>query len=436
MDIPPLDYKTMLREAKKLESASVPHRSDDSEGWNSLCLHGIEAKKTLSSDKYGYLTEEETPFKWTWASKKAPVTTNYLKKLIALGYYSSVYRIRFMYLKPGGFIKFHQDREEERKSMGPLNIALNMPHHCYWLFEEWGSVPFREGTGFAVDISNRHGLWNFSNETRIHIIIHGVYGDEYYKTIKRSVDIGIRKALVHKRKPPPLSEESISPNKKKSMSSDLEPAFLLWLKNHEVEDPELFRITSNITRHFYMLRRKRKNTVFYSHTSLNYLLSKSYEDGKPWAVVMVPGNVLKEGFYEAVKNLISRADSDVFMFAHIIDRKERWFGLHHQCFIVNLSLWDQIGRPPFIKKATGAIPVPKVIRSLENIHDDYTPVYLKPGYQTTTQHPRVTGWHWIQKILEAGLRIENFPQEIREKKLFLYPEQNQETLLRALNPTL
>ena len=427
MDIPAFDWKTMLQEARNLESHSVPHRSDDSQGWNSLCLHGIDAKKTLSCDKYGYLNEEQTPYRWTRVSEKAPVTTDYLKDLINRNYFSKVYRIRFMYLKPGGFIKFHRDREEDRKSLGPLNIALNMPEKCYWLFKEWGQVPFKPGTGLAVDVSNQHGVWNFSEETRIHIIIHGIYGEEYYKTIKRSAEKKLKEKSLDFFQTKEKSDSD--PVSKKEDRSRI--TYLMWLQNYEIKSPELLRITSKITEHFLRLRSSDVIDLDFG-IDLTNLLSRAYDKGGKWSFVMTPGNLLKDNFYKSVKTLLSKADPNVFMFAHLMDRKKRWFGIHPQCFIVNLSLWNQTGRPPLIKKVNEKIHLPKVIRSRENIHDDYTPTYLIPGEGVTEEKPEIFGWHWIKKALESGLRIENIPLEIRKKKLFLYPEQNQENLLKCL----
>ncbi len=427
MDIPTFDWRTMLQEAKNLQLRSVPHRSSDSQGWNSLCLHGLDAQKTLSCDRYGYLNEKQTPYKWTWASEKAPVTTCYLKYLVSHDYFSEIYRIRFMYLHPGGFIKFHRDREEGNKSLGPLNIALNMPEKCYWLFKKWGQVPFQPGMGMAVDVSNEHGVWNLSEETRVHIIIHGNYGEEYYRTIRRSVEKSLKKRLSDSTK---SAEDQVVGSSIPGQEEKFSMISLVWLQNHEIKNPELLKISSVITEHFSRLRLKTIDFDF--GINLGDLLSKTYEMGKTWAIVMTPGTIIKEGFYESVRDFTSKAGPDIFMFAHLMDRKDKWFGIHPQCFIVNLALWNQLDRPPLIKRATGKISVSKVIRSSENIHDDYTPTYLMPGRGTSEESPEIMGWHWIHKALESGLRVENIPSEIREKKLFLYPEQNQESLLARL----
>ena len=431
MDIPTFDWRAMLQEAKNLESRSVPHRSDNSQGWNSLCLHGIDAQKTLSCDRYGYLNEKQAPYQWTWASEKASVTTSYLKTLVSQDYFSEIYRVRFMYLQPGGFIKFHRDREEGNQSLGPLNIAINMPEKCYWLFKKWGRVPFSAGMGMAVDVSNEHGVWNFSEETRVHIIVHGIYGEEYYRAIRRSVEKSLKKRLSDPAKTRQVSGSPVSGTPAQGKEENFSMVCLLWLQNHEIKNPELLRITSTITEHFSRLRAN-KRIDFETGVRLTDLLSKAYEMGKTWAIVVTPGTLLKGGFFETVRDFLSKTSPDIFMFAHLMDHKERWFGIHPQCFIVNLSLWNQLDRPALIKKVTEKISVLKVIRSSENVHDNYTPTYLMPGHGMTKENPKIMGWHWIHKALESGLRVENISPEIRQKKLFLYPEQSQESLLARL----
>ena len=117
------------------------------------------------------------------------------------------------------------------------------------------------------------------------------------------------------------------------------------------------------------------------------------------------------------------------MFAHILDYKEGWFGIHPQCFIVNLLLWSEMGCPPVFQKVidnTGSI------QSLENVHDDYTPFYPCSKLETMKGTREIVGWLWIQKALEKKLKIENIPLSVRRRKFFIYPEQNSEILLKCL----
>lgn len=188
MPVPNIPWQEMLNEALPLEKYFVTHRSDDSSGWKSLSLHGINSSSTRAPEDYGYKSEKEVPYVWTEVTKMCPITMSWLKKILDDDWFSELYRVRFMWLEPGGYIKFHQDRKEGEHSLGPMNVALNMPENCFWLFKKWGRVPFTNGTAFAVDVSFQHGVCNLSSEPRVHLIIHGKYGRSYYNGIKSSYE--------------------------------------------------------------------------------------------------------------------------------------------------------------------------------------------------------------------------------------------------------
>lgn len=79
-------------------------------------------------------------------------------------------RIRVMLLKPGGHIAIHQDGNIP--GLDPINIAITQPKDCAFVMEKHGAVPFEPGQAFWLDISNRHTLFNDSDQDRWHIIVH------------------------------------------------------------------------------------------------------------------------------------------------------------------------------------------------------------------------------------------------------------------------
>lgn len=187
VDLPDADYGAMLKEAMVFEERFVDHGFDGNRGWKSLCIHGLGAEKTLSYDRYGYEGESDAPYDWTDIAYSSPVTFRWLKELLHQEFYQSFQRVRFMMLEPGGFVRLHRDLEESDSRLGPLNFALNMPEGCFWIFEKWGRLSFRAGEGYLLDVSQKHGVWNSSDQARVHIIIHGIYGSAYYRQIETQV---------------------------------------------------------------------------------------------------------------------------------------------------------------------------------------------------------------------------------------------------------
>jgi len=105
---------------------------------------------------------------------------------------------------------------------------------------------------------------------------------------------------------------------------------------------------------------------------------------------------------------------------HILwHEKNQYARMHLQCFFLNLNHWRVIGKPSF-GRYTGDVVWPE--RSSTNVHDDYTPYWLKPKEETVIKTVRNAEMaEYISKVIEAGDTIHNFIQE-RDVKFFCYPE--------------
>jgi hypothetical protein len=157
-------HKSILEEIQKVNHLLVPHRDSYNEhrGWQSFCIHGTGYADTQyqeDTDLYYHWTDE--------AESLMPFTVNYFKNCWpSLGYH----RLRIMLLEPGGYITIHKD--QDRACLNPINIAITQPDYCNFVMENHGTVPFAPGTAYWLDISNRHVVFNNSNQPRWHIIVH------------------------------------------------------------------------------------------------------------------------------------------------------------------------------------------------------------------------------------------------------------------------
>jgi hypothetical protein len=191
-----LDIKFDLDAWKRETSAAqfVDHRGEEHPGWNSCAIHGIDVDKTGAWTNYGYTREEDVPYKWTSISEHTPSIKSFWEQFP----YERYRRIRFMQLEPGGRISPHSDAPgrlpgEDNLDMldfgVPINIAIIHPDDCYMTLEGHGTVPFKEGKAFIINIRNVHSFVNNSNTPRIHLIAHGIPGkrkDEFVELIARS----------------------------------------------------------------------------------------------------------------------------------------------------------------------------------------------------------------------------------------------------------
>jgi hypothetical protein len=128
-------------------------------------------------------------------------------------------------------------------------------------------------------------------------------------------------------------------------------------------------------------------------------------------------------------------NSDRIARGHLLFHPDKDYGrLHPQTIFLNLKMWRELGRPSF-ENYDG-----KVInydRSSSNVHDDYTPHYVKAGEGYKDVKNCEQG-EFISKALEAGHTLLNFDLE-RNTKFFCYPERRHAIALdheRNRNPNI
>jgi len=169
------DADTFRNECEEVDNLYFDHRAEDQTsgyghcGWQSLTLHGIDKHKTKHFVHYGFKNFDEAGYHWTDACEKVPNLCRFLQSLP----YTKFHRVRIMRLAPGGYIMPHRDGAD--RSFGPLNIAINNPVGCHFIFEGKGIVPFEPGVGMVLDVARKHAVINQSNEARYHVIVHGEY---------------------------------------------------------------------------------------------------------------------------------------------------------------------------------------------------------------------------------------------------------------------
>ena len=181
LDLPDAPYSEMLGEAQSLDHLFVSHRdSETHSGWSSLCVHGISSQHTNHYNvypEYQHLTNEEVPYTWTEIQDRCPVTVNFFKNHFP---YDVYHRVRYMKLAPGGYINPHRDHSEI--CLNAVNMSLNNPTGCKFVFENHGTIPFKDsGSTFLIANGIKHSVWNLSDVPRYHIIVHG------YPTSKSSI---------------------------------------------------------------------------------------------------------------------------------------------------------------------------------------------------------------------------------------------------------
>ena len=144
------------------------------------------------------------------------------------------------------------------------------------------------------------------------------------------------------------------------------------------------------------------------------------------AVVISAGTVIADNLY--FFNLIKKEiETDYFILGHVLDKKEANSELHPQCFVINLEKFKSLGCPnigqqQLYEKHLQQCPV----RSIENFHDDYTPIWVHQGSTIQEYQHKCHGWNILSLGFNAGYTIKPFTKELRSSKKYLYTDNNKE----------
>lgn len=142
-----------------------------------------------------------------------------------------------------------------------------------------------------------------------------------------------------------------------------------------------------------------------------------------YAVVLSTGTEFINGddFFNEVERAVY-GDCKFFLMGHIPDRDDGYYELHDQCYLINLNTYRQLGCPEVGQFAFySAHEQVEPRRSEENVHDDYTPLWIIPGTSTRQYKHKWHGWNIISVALANDLPLVVFPESFRKNKKFYYP---------------
>jgi hypothetical protein len=152
------------------------------------------------------------------------------------------------------------------------------------------------------------------------------------------------------------------------------------------------------------------------------LLLKEAAENYTHAVVLSTGTEFINGdeFFNEVE-LEVYSDKEFFLIGHIPDRDDGYYELHEQCYLINLKIYKDLGYPA-VGKFEYYSPHTQIEpqRSTENIHDDYTPLWIVAGDKERTYKHKWHGWNIISVGLANHKYVKVIQERFRKNKQFYY----------------
>lgn len=173
-----------------------------------------------------------------------------------------------------------------------------------------------------------------------------------------------------------------------------------------------------------------------SNYNLKITCEQSHDEVLSWAdkndlsyvIVANIGNNLSKryNFIQELPEWLEK-NKDFTLVGHILDKKDKYYELHHQFFMVNINWWRSAGRPQIGREEFNTTwDTEEPIRSNENWHDEYTPHWIGQGTTNRSYSGRRFGWNIIKEALKHG-KVYSFNEKQRESKYYLYPEVDKDT---------
>jgi hypothetical protein len=116
-------------------------------------------------------------------------------------------------------------------------------------------------------------------------------------------------------------------------------------------------------------------------------------------------------------------NNNVFIAGHILDRQSAYYELHHQCYIINLLQYKELGCPEIGQQELCVAHTQiEPLRGWENFHDAHTPKLVHPGTESRDYEHKCHGWNILSIAWANRYRISVFNDSFRNNKIHYYPE--------------
>ena len=153
----------------------------------------------------------------------------------------------------------------------------------------------------------------------------------------------------------------------------------------------------------------------YEHKDIDKLLRHASNEYQ-FAIVISVGTEFING-----NTFFENHPKEYDLIAHILDGGDAYYGIHPQCFSINLSTYIDLGSPKFGNQEPFSSHVQNnPMRSYNNVHDDYLPTWVAPGKIEGKYKHKLPGWNLISAFLNQHKRIETYTSAVREGKFYLY----------------
>jgi hypothetical protein len=109
------------------------------------------------------------------------------------------------------------------------------------------------------------------------------------------------------------------------------------------------------------------------------------------------------------------------LLCHILDGGDAYYGIHPQCFSIDLQTYIDLDCPEFGEEQFFTdYKALEPLRSHGSIHDDYLPTWIGAGKIEVNYKHKQAGWNLIKTLLDNHHTIEAYAEDQRNGKFYQY----------------
>jgi hypothetical protein len=206
--------------------------------------------------------------------------------------------------------------------------------------------------------------------------------------------------------------------------SNILPVFI-YNDNLKARD-EFIDMTSKNISDYYVMEFSMLKIDSAVATSLEEALEKCRYYNKKYLLYIEVGNLI-EWSEKFISSIVNQITAKTKFLGHILDYGNGSFYIHPQFFLIDVEWASENGVLNILPEEKNVNWKGNVIkRSSKNFHDHYTPKELIATTATWNYLGRGRGWNIIQKLAETNSIFSPWNEEVRNKKIFLYPTVQEE----------
>ena len=175
-------------------------------------------------------------------------------------------------------------------------------------------------------------------------------------------------------------------------------------------------------------------------TSFREAFQASLSSSKKFILILSPGQWFESEFFLELTEALKRWRNGTIFMGHILDhfKRNQYLDLHPMSLVINVDEFKEVFSATCLERCFRAPSSEKEVfetflRSKDNHHDNYTPLWIEPIPMGHHQLYARRFSFLVEYALKRGKKIESFPEVLRSLKFYCYPQFTHQAIRQVIS---